>query len=156
MSFFPADVSYLGTLNAKKRSFTHFDLVMWSFMWFDFSTQMGMLGKMIAKVSNIFWKASTMKFFLIKLESLLCKLQLYYNQNSTQFFSEYVAQNLIPSSTTDDFPRGFSKIALYKLLERFLRDIVVIPYLTKLQASNLLVGTLLKSKCLTKTCKTNF
>ena len=123
MSFFPADVSYLGTLNAKKRSFTHFDLVMWSFMWFDFSTQMGMLGKMIAKVSNIFWKASTMKFFLIKLESLLCKLQLYYNQNSTQFFSEYVAQNLIPSSTTDDFPRGFSKIALYnfgKVSARYL------------------------------------
>ena len=54
-----------------------------------------------------------------------------------RFFSEYVPKNYIPSSATWVSPRGFCKKALHKISEKFLRDIFLIPYLTKLQASNL-------------------
>ena len=74
---------------------------------------------------------------------VLIKVRLYCtNCNSTitrihhRFFSEYVPKNYIPGSTTEVSPRGFLQ-ALYKNSETFLRDIFAIPYLTKLQASNL-------------------
>ena len=84
------------------------------------------------------------------------------NCNSTitriyrRFFSEYVPKSYMPGNTTEASRRRFCKIALYKISEKFQRDIFVLPYLTDLQASNLLVSILLKRKCLTKTCRTNF
>ena len=61
------------------------------------------------------------------------------NCNSTitkirhRFFSEYIPKIYISSSTKEVPPRSFFKIALYKILERFLKDIFAIPYLTKFQ-----------------------
>ena len=72
-----------------------------------------------------------------KIASLCCT-----NCNSTitsilhRFFSEYVKKNYTPGSTTEVSPRGFCKIALLKFRQSFC-EISVIPYLTKLQASNL-------------------
>ena len=54
-----------------------------------------------------------------------------------RIFSEDVPQNYIPSSTTEASLHGFCMIVLYKILEKLLRDIFVIPCLTKLQTSNL-------------------
>ena len=40
-----------------------------------------------------------------------------------RFFLEYVQKSYIPGSTTEVSPRDFCKIALYKISEKFLRDI---------------------------------
>ena len=69
--------------------------------------------------------------YFTKIANLCCA-----NCNSTitrihrRFFSEYVPKNYILGSTTEVSPRGFCKIALYKISEIFVRDIFVIPYLT--------------------------
>ena len=73
-----------------------------------------------------------------KIASLCCT-----NCNSTisrihhKIFLEDVPQTYIPGSTTEASLHGFCMIVLYKILEKLLRDIFVIPCLTELQASNL-------------------
>ena len=60
------------------------------------------------------------------------------NCNSTisrihhRFFLEDVPQTYVPGSTTEASLHGFCMIVLYKILEKLLRDIFVIPCLTKL------------------------
>ena len=54
-----------------------------------------------------------------------------------RFFIEYAPKNYISGSTTEVSPLDFCKLALYKILGKFLRDIFVIAYLRNLQASNL-------------------
>ena len=56
----------------------------------------------------------------------------------------------VSNSTAEDFLHVFYKIALFEISEKFLRDIFAMPFLTKLQTSNLRVVTLPKIKCLTK------
>ena len=91
-----------------------------------------------------------------KIASLCCT-----NCNSSitsihnRFFSKYVPKNYFLGSTTRVPPHGFWKIALYKISEQFFRDNFVISHLTKLQATNLQVSTLLKRKCLTKIYRTS-
>ena len=111
---------------------------MWSFMWFDSLTQMVMLQKIIDWESlEYFPKNVCDEACFNKIATLRCT-----NCNSTitsiheRFFSGTAQKNYIPGPTTEVSLRGFCKIALYKTLEKFLRDILVIFYLRKLQACN--------------------
>ena len=58
------------------------------------------------------------------------------------------SKNNIPGLIAEVFPRGFCKIALYKTLERFLQDILVI-----LQSSGCNVT---EKKCFKKTYRISF
>ena len=66
------------------------------------------------------------------------------------------AISLKRDSNTEAFPYGFFTVILFKLLENFLRDIFAKHFLTKSQASNLQVATLLEITCLTKIYRTSF
>ena len=105
-----------------------------SFMWFHSSTQMEMLWKINdCKSLENFRKNVYDGVCFNKIASLCCT---NYNSTKTRFhcklFSECVPKDYIPGFTTEVSPRGFCKIAVYKILEKSLRDIFVIPYLTKL------------------------
>ena len=119
---------------------------MWSFTWFDSSTQMEVLWRIIDCESlenfpNNFYD----RVCLENCKSVLYKLQLRYNQNLPQIsFRICSKENCIPGFFTEIFPSGFCKRALYKISEKLLFDIFVISYLTILQAFNLKVATLLK------------
>ena len=54
------------------------------------------------------------------------------------------------------FPIGFFTVTLFKLSENFLSDVFAKPFLTKSQASSLLVATLMEITSLTKIYRTNF
>ena len=110
-----------------------------SFMWFNSSTQMEMLWKINdCKSLENFPKNVYDEVCFNKIASLCCT---NYNSTKTRFhcklFSECVPKDYIPGFTTEVSPRGFCKIAVYKILEKSLRDIFVIPYLTNLQVSNI-------------------
>ena len=115
----------------------------WSFMWFYSSEQIEMLWKIIGWEN--FLKNVRAGICLNKISSLCCT-----NCNSTiiRIYCRFICSLL-----------GFCKIALYRILEKFLRDIFFIfvtPYLKKLQTYALWVSTLLKKKCLEKTYRNNF
>ena len=92
-----------------------------------------------------------------KLASLYCA-----NCNCTttrihhRFFFRICSKELYSGFHHKSFPRGFWKIALYKISEKFLPDNFVISYLTKLQTSCLYVATLLKRKCWQKHVELTF
>ena len=156
MDFEQIDVSYWRVVNVKRGGFTDDWHVIFHMIWFFNTTgdvaNNGWFRKLENFPKNVYDGVS-----FNKIARLCCT-----NCNSTmtnidqRFFSEYVSKNYISGSTTEVSPRGFCDIALYKILEKFLQDIFVISYLTKIPASNLQVATLLKNKCLTKTYRTNF
>ena len=125
-----------------------------SFMWFDSSTQIEMLPKTIGSESLENFPKNV--YDRVCLNKIACPGCTNCNSTITRIYRWYVPKSYMPGNTTEASRRRFCKIALYKISEKFQRDIFVLPYLTNLQASNLLVSTLLKRKCLTKTCRTNF
>ena len=125
-----------------------------SFMWFDSSTQIEMLPKTIGSESLENFPKNV--YDRVCLNKIACPGCTNCNSTITRIYRWYVPKSYMPGNTTEASRRRFCKIALYKISEKFQRDIFVLPYLTNLQVSNLLVSTLLKRKCLTKTCRTNF
>ena len=131
-----ADVSSLGAINAKGGGFTPD----WHevFHVISFFNTMEMLWKINdCKSLENFPKNVYDGVCFNKIASLCCT---NYNSTKTRFhcklFSECLPKDYIPGFTTEVSPRGFCKIAVYKILEKSLRDIFVIPYPTKLQVSN--------------------
>ena len=104
----------------------------WSFLWFDSSTQMEMLRKIIDCNSlENFPKNIYGGVRFSKIASLCCtNCSCTITSDHHRYFSEYVPKNYILSSTTEFSPRGFCMIALYKISEKFLWDIFLISYLT--------------------------
>ena len=92
------------------------------------------------------------------------KIVLYLQENlldrsffSAQFQVQYLPGILIETDpTTEVFLYGFSKTVFFKSWKNFWRDIFIISFLIKLQASNLQVVTSLKTICLAKMYTTNF
>ena len=115
-----------------------------SFMWFDSSTQIEMLPKTIGSESLENFPKNV--YDRVCLNKIACPGCTNCNSTITRIYRWYVPK----SNTTEASRRRFCKIALYKISEKFQRDIFVLPYLTDLQASNLLVSILLKRKCLAK------
>ena len=119
-----------------------------SFMWFDSSTQIEMLPKTIGSESLENFPKNV--YDRVCLNKIACPGCTSCNSTITRIYRWYVPKSYMPGNTTEASRRRFCKIALYKISEKFQRDIFVLPYLTDLQASNLLVSILLKRKCLTK------
>ena len=119
-----------------------------SFMWFDSSTQIEMLPKTIGSESLENFPKNV--YDRVCLNKIACPGCTNCNSTITRIYRWYVPKSYVPGNTTEASRRCFCKIALYKISEKFQRDIFVLPYLTDLQASNLLVSILLKRKCLTK------
>ena len=115
-----------------------------SFMWFDSSTQIEMLPKTIGSESLENFPKNV--YDRVCLNKIACPGCTNCSSTITRIYRWYVPK----SNTTEASRRRFCKIALYKISEKFQRDIFVLPYLTDLQASNLLVSILLKRKCLAK------
>ena len=119
-----------------------------SFKWFDSSTQIEMLPKTIGSESLENFPKNV--YDRVCLNKIACPGCTNCNSTITRIYRWYVPKSYMPGNTTEASRRRFCKIALYKISEKFQRDIFVLPYLTDLQASNLLVSILLKRKCLTK------
>lgn len=123
LKFFLADVPYLEVLTVSGGMFYKKGCV--EPKWDNFSTKQPR--------ENVYDRV-----YLGKITSLRCAdCNSNINRLHHILFSEYVSKQYVLDSTTEGFSYGFCKIALFKILELFLRDIFVIPFLAKLQTSNL-------------------
>ena len=137
LSFFTIWYFIKGKLMQKERNSLLYGL--WSFMLFDSSTQMEMLQKIIDWESlenfpkKVCDEACFNKIGILCCTNCKCAIISIHQR----FFSGNSPKIYILGSTREFSPSGLWKIALYKTSEKFLRDMIFIFYLTKLQASNL-------------------